>query len=510
MKIIYTIPQNISHNSVLNNLRMEFSLRKDSGWSGDRCYYDTFDWRLYNNSFLFYCEQSKIYLISRKNQTLHECMTIKNIPRFSNDLSDGTFKDRLNSILEMRALIKLACHHVDQTKYRVLDKNDKTILYLIFEIFRLNLNKRSSHLHTLFTLVPIKGYEIYLAELNKKLQTYGLIKFKGDVFKQVLKFNHREPNDYSSKINIKLQIKMSACEATKTILSSLFYTMERNQKGIINDIDTEFLHDYRVAIRRIRSVFGQFKNVFKQEIYSKAKNDFSQLGRRTNRMRDIDVYLLRKTEYQDMLPDDMKKDINPFFTTMVKERKIELKKLGQYFNSEEYKNIINHWDKFIKESLADVYQGLESGNSVLPFAKGIIWKRYKKVIKLGTRITQSSPDVLLHQLRIECKKLRYPLEFFSSLFAKEEINYLINHLKILQDNLGDLNDLSIQQDTLRKYVETDSNKRTLLALGILIGKLNERQVKVRHKFSDTFQTFADQVTHSLFYKLFAPTAEKDK
>jgi len=62
---------------------------------------------------------------------------------------------------------------------------------------------------------------------------------------------------------------------------------------------------------------------------------------------------------------------------------------------------------------------------------------------------------------------------------------------------------------LRKYVETDSNKKTLLALGILIGKLNERQVKVRQKFSDTFQTFADQVTHSLFYKLFASTAEKD-
>ena len=106
-------------------------------------------------------------------------------------------------------------------------------------------------------------------------------------------------------------------------------------------------------------------------------------------------------------------------------------------------------------------------------------EKIQKGNQIGTSITPSSPDVLLHKLRIECKKLRYLLEFFSSLFAQKEINYLIKQLKILQDNLGDLNDLSVQQDTLRKYVETDSNKRTLLALGILIGKLNARQVKVR-------------------------------
>jgi CHAD domain-containing protein len=303
---------------------------------------------------------------------------------------------------------------------------------------------------------------------------------------------------------------MSAGEATKTILTNLFDTMKRNETGIINDIDTEFLHDYRVAIRRIRSVFGQLKNVYKQEIYSKAKNDFSQLGRRTNRLRDIDVYLLRKTEYQDMLPVDLKKDINSFFTTMVNERKVELKKLRQDLKSEEYRNTMSHWEKFIKEALADVHLGIESDKPVLPFAKSTIWKRYKKVLKFGACITPSSPDVFLHQLRIECKKLRYLLEFFSSLFEKEEINYLIKQLKILQDNLGDLNDLSIQQDTLRRYVETDSNKRTMLALGILIGKLNARQLKIRDNFSNSFAKFADQTTHSLFSKLFTAKAERAK
>ena len=46
------------------------------------------------------------------------------------------------------------------------------------------------------------------------------------------------------------------------------------------------------------------------------------------------------------------------------------------------------------------------------YACALIWKRYRKVCKLARSITPDTPDEIVHDLRIDCKKLRYLMEFF--------------------------------------------------------------------------------------------------
>ena len=46
---------------------------------------------------------------------------------------------------------------------------------------------------------------------------------------------------------------MPAGRAVATVLSALMDTMEANVSGTVRDIDTEFLHDLRIAVRRTRS-----------------------------------------------------------------------------------------------------------------------------------------------------------------------------------------------------------------------------------------------------------------
>ena len=140
-------------------------------------------------------------------------------------------------------------------------------------------------------------------------------------------------------------------------------------------------------------------------------------------------------------------------------------------------------------------------------AKNIIMKRNKKVLKFGQRVLITASDELLHQLRIEGKKLRYLLEFFSSLFAQEKIQYLVRKLKLLQDNLGDFNDLGIQQerliDSAREITpRIRGGKNTVLALGILIGKLNEQQQMIKKEFVKSFSSYAAQEVQKIFDELF--------
>ncbi len=65
---------------------------------------------------------------------------------------------------------------------------------------------------------------------------------------------------------------------------------------------------------------------------------------------------------------------------------------------------------------------------------------------------QDTEDEVVHQLRINCKKLRYLMEFFAPLFPENEIKTLIKALKLLQDNLGNFNDYSVQQIFLRQVL----------------------------------------------------------
>ena len=114
----------------------------------------------------------------------------------------------------------------------------------------------------------------------------------------------------------------------------------------------------------------------------------------------------------------------------------------------------------------------------------------------------------MHALRIDCKKLRYLIEFFASLFPPTKIRQLINQLKRLQDNLGDFNDLSVQQEYLLSIagelpINDMESRRALLATGSLVESLAHQQQLVRDAFAKTFTNFASPENQELYQQLYS-------
>jgi hypothetical protein len=100
------------------------------------------------------------------------------------------------------------------------------------------------------------------------------------------------------------------------------------------------------------------------------------------------------------------------------------------------------------------------------------------------------------------------MEFFSSLFARKKINVLIHQLKKLQDNLGDFNDLCVQEEYLLNITKElpathRQLKKTLVAIGSLVGTLGRERQMVKDAFAETFTDFASQGNKELFKELFA-------
>ncbi len=136
-----------------------------------------------------------------------------------------------------------------------------------------------------------------------------------------------------------------------------------------------------------------------------------------------------------------------------------------------------------------------------------IWKVYRRVHREGSAIQSDTPAEALHQLRIVCKKLRYLVTLFGSLYEVEDVQRLRAPLKALQDNLGDFNDLEVQQDHLRLFghemlEEGLGNAETFMAMGRLVQQLGFRQKQERRRFHTRFAGFSKKSNRSLFRRTF--------
>ena len=94
-----------------------------------------------------------------------------------------------------------------------------------------------------------------------------------------------------------------------------------------------------------------------------------------------------------------------------------------------------------------------------------------------------------------------------SLFPAGEIKMAIKQLKRLQDNLGTFNDLTVQQDMLRKYLAglrpgSRTNQELATAIGGLLTNLHHEQQRVRKGFASRFHHFACEENQLLYRKLF--------
>ena len=281
-----------------------------------------------------------------------------------------------------------------------------------------------------------------------------------------------------------------------------------NQANIEKDLDTEFLHDFRVAIRRTRSALDQIKSVFPKETTIRFKKNFAFVGKLSNQLRDLDVYLLKEDIYKGMLPAVLRDDIDPLFDYLREKRSKAFKEVITGLKSKEYSRILQDWDAFLNEPPHDSPTASNADLAIIDLSRKRIYKRYRSIVKAGNQILENTEDERLHALRIECKKLRYLMEFFSSLFPRKRIKILIQQLRKLQDNLGDFNDLCVQEEYLLNTADelpiTDpQSKKTLEAIGSLIGTLDREKQLVKNAFARTFTEYASPENKNLFRKLFA-------
>jgi len=504
----FKVPDGFDRTQMGAILANRYTYRVEGSFARSWIFYDTFDWRLFDRSLTLQWSGEDLVLRTLSDgRTLHR-LPAASPPRFAWTLPEGAFKKQLSSVIEVRRLLELVTAHTRSSTYRVLDREEKTVARLVYVEVRPTASGKDSRLASFLTLLPLRGYAGQVRRLASCFRKHlAVASGNENVYFSAFQAAGQLPDTYSGKLQVRLKPKLPAGDATRIILRHLLETMRANETGIKADIDIEFLHDYRIAVRKTRSALSQIRKVFPEQTTDHYKREFESLGKLTNELRDLDVYLLAEVRYRSILPSAMQDDIAPLFDYLRSRRAEALAAVKAGLEEKTYARLLEEWETFLHEPVT-AESAANASTPIIDLARRRIIRRYHRVVRDGTTILEHTEDKLLHALRIECKKLRYLVEFFASLFPPKQIARMIKQLKRLQDNLGEFTDLSVQQDYLLSIAEglgldQPQGRRALVATGFLVETMARKQRAVKADFGGIFTEFASPTHQKQFQQLFS-------
>nr|WP_319491127.1 CHAD domain-containing protein [uncultured Desulfobacter sp.] len=454
---------------------------------------DTFDAAVYNSGALLIQTESNLTRIGWSGD-----VTVQLAPaskwQFARQLPEGPVRDLLLNLSALRAFTPVGQVTITRDTLSLLDDEQKTCC----RIESVTLN-RGKFIWTWLRTRPMRGYNDSHTLICDILKNMGNPVLPAQALKLRI-------SDYTSKPVIQLSETAPARQSLCTIVQTFLQVTRQNEPGLIDDLDTEFLHQWRVSLRKVRSVLTLFKGVVDTETLDRLKLDFKEIMQDTNMMRDRDVYLLSKDDYFALVPPQAHPGLGVLFDLLQQDRDEAYGKVKAMLKSKEYKKQIKSIQKLFENPKA-LPKGPKADAPSKVFAGDLVLKRYKKVCKLAKNITEKTPDETIHELRIQCKKLRYLIESAQPLFDDMSVKKLLKTLKGLQDHLGSFNDQSVQQATLaqclERYPETGPNATALAeSIGALTAMLYRKQLAERQMILDNLSSFYSPDTQMAFNDLF--------
>ncbi len=454
---------------------------------------DTFDAEVYHSDALLV--QTGTDLLGIRWQAPALCQdALKGPWKFARELPAGEIKSWLEALSPLRAFMPAGKVTTSRGTLMLLDDEEKTCCRV--DVISLT---RKGKAWTWLRTRPMRGYDDSHALICSVLENMAGQNLPGPYLKLKI-------SDYTSKPKIRLSEKAPIKTSLCTVVQTFLKVTRLNEPGLIEDIDAEFLHQWRVSLRKVRSVLTLFKGVVAEETLSQLQKDFKEIMQDTNLMRDRDVYLMSRDDYFALIPPQAHPGLDILFDLLERERHEALEKVRAMLTSRAYKDRIKSMQKLFEDP-----KSLPSGPKAKllskPFAAGLVLKRYNKVCQLARTITSDTPDETIHGLRIQCKKLRYLIESAQPLFDEKQVKALLKTLKGLQEHLGSFNDQSVQQATLAQCLEQYTGKglkaKSLAeSIGALTAMLYRKQLDERQLIIDNLSQFYSQATRDAFNALF--------
>lgn len=216
-------------------------------------------------------------------------------------------------------------------------------------------------------------------------------------------------------------------------LTYQLYNAVGNARKIDKESDIEYLHAFRVSIRRSRSLI----RLCMPEAYA-ISSILKEIVQKTNELRELDVFLstLDRVHYPQLT-----KRIRAF-----RDRRFETI-WSEGFAEETIRSLNRLYDELLDLEITITDEALIQMTE----------KFYVKSLRLYHKIPKDASAKKLHGLRIRFKVSRYALEFLNESGLKNE-KKRIKECKQIQEHFGDMQDLFNQLQWLENFCHENPMK----------------------------------------------------
>ncbi len=257
----------------------------------------------------------------------------------------------------------------------------------------------------------------------------------------------------------------AACIATRLLDS--FRVARQYEAGVLDNVDTECLHQYRVHLRRARSWCSLGIPWRGLPEWARLKDVLRRLQQETNALRDLEVLELDLPALRARLPWGEGLALEGWQTATVAQASAERARVCRWLRSADYARLCSDIVS-LAGALGARGEPLTLGELTTNRFLGVARRLRKDLAALG----DEPGDVQLHELRVASKRLRYVLEGLGALVPQGR--HLLILLKGTQQALGDFQDRSVLLEHLKRQVaEVRSGGASVdpLAFGLLLGSL---------------------------------------
>jgi CHAD domain-containing protein len=213
-----------------------------------------------------------------------------------------------------------------------------------------------------------------------------------------------------------------------------------NDAGVRDAVSTEFVHQMRIAQRRLRTALRIFPHWEDDAWTARVAPDLEWLGTVLGEARDWDVFL------DSTLPALAAADADGARWITIREsaaaRRLEAREdVRTVMGSARYAQLALAWLEWLSGLPSREPPGTAADGSLRAYAQKRVRKYYKRLISAPKLTTLD--ESARHKERIQAKYLRYTLEFFESIASQKTRRESVKTVARMQSVLGDGNDAAV-------------------------------------------------------------------
>jgi len=274
----------------------------------------------------------------------------------------------------------------------------------------------------------------------------------------------------ASNISFKSDIPLHP--ALKMIVQNCLKQLNANEKGFLSvRDDIEYLHQMRVALRRLRAAFHIYQQISPDTEWLQLSKTLKWLTKQLNPARDWDILVTETLPQAGAgLPHSTRHLIEKQCQSY---RKREHRHARASVGSLRYTILLIDlcsWLYQIDEADASIKSSQSYPDTMRQNTKAtvasLINASHQKIMEYGKSIATLDTESL-HTLRIHIKELRYLIEFFHSLFPQNSCKQHIDALSGLQNALGAINDYHVAQHLFDEIQIRKKTHKQSKAIGII-------------------------------------------